>query len=347
MLYSPAPTPMWHVLHLIARPIEALLGVFCVLSAIVLYPDEEGKIQSKFEDFWVKVDDFKNLALTRHAAFMTQVAKLETRLLNRVFGQKLISGQALGVSFCFSAASVSLFGLVLFFYESQYGDWDDITTLDYVASLLLLFVSLIVGAASIFIRKNAVLRRSMIVGAFALVGLWKFCTSSNPFAAMGSTAALMLTVTVGGFVCDVAFISLIRRLLLWSGKMTSSLGIAIVVILTLFLAFVLLYPLIDFMLALADSRVDEMSYPALIVSEISLTNIFDGLLAMLFVLLALVLLIHRAIWPLLTRTLFRMTDIGTKGRRAILTTVGFAFLAAGISGKVPELVQKVIEKFGG
>ncbi len=68
---------------------------------------------------------------------------------------------------------------------------------------------------------------------------------------------------------------------------------------------------------------------------------------MLFVLLALVLLIHRAIWPLLTRTLFRMADIGTKGRRAILTTVGLALLAAGISGKVPELVQKLIEKLGG
>jgi hypothetical protein len=85
---------MWHVLHLIARPIEALLGVFCVLTAIVLYPDEEGKIQSKFEDFWVRVDDFKNLALTRHAAFMIQVAQLETRFLDRVFGHELISGQA-------------------------------------------------------------------------------------------------------------------------------------------------------------------------------------------------------------------------------------------------------------
>jgi len=270
---------MWHLVHLIARPIEALLGLFCVLSAIVLYPGEEGRIQSKFEDFWVRADDFKNLALTRHAAFMTQVAKLETRLLDRVFGQKLISGQALGVSFCFSAATVSLFGLVLFFYESHYGDWDDITTLDYVASLLVLFVSLIVGAASIFIRKNAVLRRSMIVGAFALLGLWKFCISPyKPFTEMGLTAALILTLTVGGFVCDVAFISLTRRLLLWAGKMTSSLAIAIVVILTLFLAFVLLYPLFDFVLAFADSRVDEMGYPALIVGEISLTNIFDGLL---------------------------------------------------------------------
>jgi hypothetical protein len=37
---------MWHLLHLIARPIEALLGVFCALSAIMLYPGEEGKRES-------------------------------------------------------------------------------------------------------------------------------------------------------------------------------------------------------------------------------------------------------------------------------------------------------------
>src|SRR5580692_537014 len=91
---------MWHVIHLIARPIEALLGVFCVLTAIVLYPDEEGKIQSKFEDFWVRVDDIQNVALSRHAVFMTQVAKLESRFLDSAFGEKLVSMQAFAVSCC-------------------------------------------------------------------------------------------------------------------------------------------------------------------------------------------------------------------------------------------------------
>jgi hypothetical protein len=63
---------MWHVLHLIARPIEALLGVFCVLTAIVLYPDEEGKLQSRFEDFWVSVDDYKLAALSQHTVWAAQ-----------------------------------------------------------------------------------------------------------------------------------------------------------------------------------------------------------------------------------------------------------------------------------
>jgi hypothetical protein len=43
---------MSHILHLIARRIEVLLGVFCVLTAIVLYPGQEGKIQSGLGDFY-------------------------------------------------------------------------------------------------------------------------------------------------------------------------------------------------------------------------------------------------------------------------------------------------------
>ena len=99
---------MWYLIHLVAAPLGFLFGMFCVLTAIVLYPGEEGKIQSKFEDFWIRVDDYKNLALSRHAAFVTGVAKLETKLLDRVFGHSLFSGRAMAVSVLLSLDSLGL-----------------------------------------------------------------------------------------------------------------------------------------------------------------------------------------------------------------------------------------------
>ncbi len=67
---------MWHLLHLIARPIEVLLGLFCVLTAILLYPTEDGKIQSRLEGFWVRVDDYEHLncvfAMHVHLVFVTK-----------------------------------------------------------------------------------------------------------------------------------------------------------------------------------------------------------------------------------------------------------------------------------
>ena len=88
---------MWLMVHLIARPIELLLGVFCVLSAIVLYPDEEGKLQKQFEDFWICVDDYRQLALSWHAAFMTLRASLGPDEINEYsFVVVLQVGQIVG-----------------------------------------------------------------------------------------------------------------------------------------------------------------------------------------------------------------------------------------------------------
>lgn len=83
---------MWHVLHVILRLLAALLGLFCVATAVLLYPDQEGKIQSKLEDFWIRIDDYQKLALSKHAAFMTGVSQLESRLLDHIFD--LIVGAA-------------------------------------------------------------------------------------------------------------------------------------------------------------------------------------------------------------------------------------------------------------
>lgn len=63
----------------------------------------------------------------------------------------------------------------------------------------------------------------------------------------------------------------------------------------------------------------------IIAAAVSATNFFNVAFAFLFVLLALLLLLHRLVWPLLTRTLFRMADIGTTGRRAFFAAmVGIA-----------------------
>jgi hypothetical protein len=43
-----------------------------------------------------------------------------------------------------------------------------------------------------------------------------------------------------------------------------------------------------------------------------------------------------------------MADIGTKGRRVILTAIGISLLGTSMfGGKSPELMAKLIEKLGG
>jgi hypothetical protein len=329
---------MWHILHLVARPIEALLGVFCLVTATLLYPKEDGTIQSKLEDFWVRVDDYKNFALSKHAAFMTQVAQLETRFLDRVFGKELFSGQALGMSICFSL------GIPTTWIVSQ----DALVGWSFSASLRVFYpfpiFCLAVGATILFLQNRNVLRRALVIAACLCLALWIGFNSFMPrLEGLISVAALIIFLAIVGIIIDIFFIAATRRLLRWAGTMSSSARVLAVVVFDLALAFLLTSPLFLF------QPVGVGTPPAIVLAKVvALGNLFDVLLALLFVLLAVLLLVHRVVWPLLSRALFRMADIGTKGRRAILAAVGTALLGTAVfGGKFPELLAKLIGKLGG
>jgi hypothetical protein len=349
---------MWHVLHLIARPFEALLGVFCIVTATLLYPKEDGTIQSKLEDFWVRVDDYQKLALSRAAAFMTQVARFESRFLDRVFGHKLISPQALAVSFCCCYLTWTLSGAYSFFHTfvptyllNDPGLRSLIERQHLISYLKIVLPSLAAGLAILFMHKRQRLRWGIVIVSIAFVLITDFDEFSVYSDSLGKVkwGAELFAEYFGGFVCDVAFIALTRQLLRWAGQMTSASKVLAAVVFNLLVALFLVIPL--FVITLPNILADNESTTTetlIIVRAIAITNTFDAAIALLFVSLALMFLIHRLVWPLLNRTLFRMTDIGTKGRRAILTAIGVALLSASVfGGKFPELLKDFVKIFGG
>jgi hypothetical protein len=310
---------MWHFFHFIVRPAEALLGVFCLLTAIVLYPNEEGQIQSKFEDFWIKVDDYQQLALSRHAAFMQHVARLETQFLDRFFGHKLFSIKSIVMSVCCSF--VSMITAIFYFGVTSR---PDIARSDIAMFIVVGTISTSSACACLFLRKSSSI---IAAGALPLGILFILLIGLG-----GSDRLQAGFVFAAGFVCDIIFVVVSRRLLQLAGIMTKTGNVVLVVFLNLLLATALVAPSLSIKNAtLARFFQQGLSFAGLhLLNIISMTNIFDAALALLFVFLALLLVIHRAIWPLLNRTLFRMTDIGTKGRRAILVGAGLGLL--GIAG---------------
>jgi len=147
-----------------------------------------------------------------------------------------------------------------------------------------------------------------------------------------------------GFVCDVVFIAITRKVLRNASETSRSSTIVVLVLLNVLLAALLVGPYFIDRLNLIPASGVHLHWSPLV----ALTNMFDAALALLFALLAVLLLIHRVLWPLLARTLFRMQDIGTKGRRAILTTVGLALLGTSVfGGKLPELLKDLIKSFAG
>jgi hypothetical protein len=314
---------MWHLIHLIAVPLGFLVGLFCVLTAIMLYPGEEGKIQSKFEDFWVRVDDYQRLSLTRHTAFMKQVAEIETRLLDKLFGS-LTSGKAFVVSTCFSSASLGIALVII----SNFPLW---------FKCFLCFSALSNIFAAYFFDKTDKYFLYGLAGGLVFIFIIAFIEHSQIKAVFGLASSVILLIFLS-WVCDFVFVVTTRKLIQWAGAMDSALRILTVVVLNILLAGCMMLP---------GLKIEAQSGYSVgwFIGMVSLSNIIDVVFALLFVILGAILLIHRALWPLLTRTLFRMQDIGTKGRRGILMTVGLALL--GWSGaKLPELVKELVKALG-
>src|SRR5262249_4013632 len=143
--------------------------------------------------------------------------------------------------------------------------------------------------------------------------IWAFATfeaksgDGSDFPKLATLGFFM--AVLGTFACDVGFIAATRRLLRWAGEMTSSLKVIGAVAIFFFFA-PLLHIAGPAFLFLSARPATGDNILAQVPGAISLGNIFDVLVALLFVLLALLLLIHRALWPLLTRTVFKMQDIG-------------------------------------
>ena len=77
-----------------------------------------------------------------------------------------------------------------------------------------------------------------------------------------------------------------------------------------------------------------------------LSNLIDLLVALLFVIVALVMLLHKVLWPLLEKPLYALQRTGIVGRRKLLVTIGFMFLSSA-SGLSFEHLKKILEQLSG
>lgn len=195
------------------------------------YPDEEGRIQSKLEDFWISVADHQKQALSRNAAFMKGVAQLEMRLLDKMFGHKLISYEAFSVSLslCLGTLAVSIAVYVLeesWRFNRGLRFNTNIRDQMLFSSGLLAF-SIVLGAVSIFKRRSSsvVFKSPFIVAVIFIIRRFNF-----------------VVIVLESFSCDATFIVLTRKFLKRAELLNSFAPIPAIVIGNLLLAVIFLSP---------------------------------------------------------------------------------------------------------
>ncbi len=332
---------MIHWVHILLRILSGLAGLLAIYAAAFLYEDEQGKLQNRLEQWWIAISDKQKTAASRYAIFMQEVARVANELFDKLFGPKLFSWHALKVSAVFSIGSYLLFMT----FDTMRTEGLSRST---IKSLLVqpLFAAGLFWYGSHQLKMRKFFR--FLIHLF--VALLVFTIFFGFFINYGNAG---LAAIAASFLCDFAFIAMTRQTLRWCSQMERVLPVMLVILLNCFIAVVFLVGptalyYADTSSTLMNPRPEQLQRENWSVAAAAFAgmNTVDGLASSVFVLLALVAIAHRILWPVLARALYALQGIGIARRRTTMGAVGIILLThAGLN--LPEQIKKIVEVFFG
>jgi hypothetical protein len=306
------------------RLAEFCLGLLLLCIALFLYEDEHGKIQSTLDTWWIHLKDAQDTALSRQAAFMRGVAKLTTEVFDKLFGNRLISLRAVGTSLSLGTGSYMIIYGLLFREFFHFSPW--------FPGLGVLFIGL--GLAPLIFTRSKVL---YIWFGVVLLAVTMLLTASVEIESHGAREVSMdVLLLAGSLTCDIVFVWMTRRMLKWVTHKSSFTPMLGIILLNLCAAALLVEgPWIAFGRLSSDYAELQL---------LSFTNAFDALVSFVFVLFAILMLLHVIFWPLLNRLVYALAEAGIAKRRRLNAAIGLALLAAS-TGRSLELLKKIADIF--
>jgi hypothetical protein len=91
---------------LVGRAAAFVVALWLLYIAAFMYENEEGRLQNRLESAWIRLDDLRQKALSRHLSVTLAVTRHFNQLLDHLFGKRLLSTRALVVSAALSIASL-------------------------------------------------------------------------------------------------------------------------------------------------------------------------------------------------------------------------------------------------
>lgn len=323
-------------------------SVFCFYIAFFLYEDEEGKLQNKLEEWWVKISDAKSTSLSLQTRFMRHVSGLVCSWIDRIFGKQLFSFQSAGSSLWHSLAIFSFLSLLLAlshkagnitnfsFFIVQIGDsrWDALgismtgpaATPSYIFCIVVVIMFFLwFGILPALVPKRIYQFTWTLILLLIAIFVYSFLGYSQttyeggikisdkfvPFPVM-----VRLTVTSLFIFClvliNVTFVAIFRCILRYAPGLDSVVKILFVIVMNLPIS-VGLFIALRMLLLLMTTMGLEPSVHHIVVTLIGMlvpACIFPVLVFMLHLLLVLVMLLHRLFWPFLDRSLYTLQRFG-------------------------------------
>jgi hypothetical protein len=304
-------------------------------AAFALREDEDGAIQSRIEEWWIKITDKRSDALSISASFIREIARLTLLGIDRIFGASLMSVRFFGVSLYFSLASLNL--LSLFTYQDHAFHFaKPIPLKEIVTSLRFVGAGLFPAFASFLTSsKFRWLLAFWYLGlAWGLIGFLDFAhfvyKSGHGKLAFGMIFFSGLGLLISGMF-DILYVQFIRWLLqristasthsqIYHGLLLASMSALLA--LTLFAVPIAL----GVILIHYAHSVTGIGIAGFVLIFSWVFNLITLLTCFLGFLLAFTILLHRLFWPLLQRPLYGFQRFGIIKKKKLLWSVGIFLL---------------------
>jgi hypothetical protein len=323
-----------------------LLGLVLLYLAFFLRESDEGKLQNRLEELWVRIDDLSRTALTKQAAFIQGVSGFVTSGFDRVFGRGLFSAKAIFASLCFSAAAI---WLAVVLVES---------TMPTINNGFSPFLAILVCVGTLYLGYaprpfryvGFVWAPAAVFVAFVYMTVpgqqqWSW---NEPLAALADTTYTIpaALIAAGGVGSDIVFVAFTRYCLRINSRLRKPIAMMLLLVANGLAGLLLcLVPVV--LLRLVESRTWFRNWPHALETLLTLasSNLLDAFVGVLWVLVSAAAVAHLLVWPVLERPIYSAQRYGLVKQPKLLAAIGvLALLFAWPGSPIVRAIVAVIQQ---
>ncbi len=304
------------------------VGIVLIVLALLCYEDEEKKIQSRIEEYWVRLSDVERPAYEWHDRLAKHILAVSNHILNSLFGPRYFSWQFVSTSISISSIAALLLTLVIEIPELRL--LNACTIIACTGALVLLARAGTRGGWYSKVTALAAFPAMLCCEAFISYREWH--TPNSDFKlSFYYQAALLILGAVASFAGDVAAIWAFRKIS--ARQFKGWLGIWFGIVGTIVGALsMLVLPLVIFFLTLnVFSGMEGAVFYATFLVELIVMDLADFLLIGGVFAIAITIAIHHLAWPFMLRALYSVQRMGFSRIRAASWSLGLAMFGCGIA----------------
>jgi hypothetical protein len=337
-----------HVLAIIGRVAAGCVAALAFYMAFFMYEDEQGRWQNRLNEFWVRVDDRAKITGRTSTALWNKISELVVNFLNKTFGKRLFSARSVIASVNLSFVIIWVCLIIVLITSLAFGLPDrpsaqETKTLPlellFLASLSAYSIKLSMSTTERRLTSRIVPMLSVVVG-LAVMLYQVFISSSAKLQQTGSlisTGSIILSLLLS-IASDVLAIVVIRKVLALTtrtvsvSKLIAQGGILLLLVLSLAIGPLVLMigaeALFDHLIAgqakVVSQTVDNVGV------AMALFNMSTILYCCVPLIMALVVILHRMIWPAVAKGVYPLCQFKIVTNRKALIAVGSVCVIAAI-----------------